>query len=414
MRNSDVLVIGGGIAGLFAACVAAEKGKSVQLLSYGAGTLTIGGGIIDALGYDDDNAPVATPLVAIEKLNDAHPYSKVGKDGVLKAFEAFKKMTEQQGYAYIGSLDENQWLPTAVGTLKPTCLTSKTMDASVLKQSKEICVVGFDTLKDFSAKMVSKNLSKIYGDKKSIKSVIIKLNFEQGRDVNAMDVARWLDTEEGRSAFVSQLKGNISAGMAVIVPPVLGTAPDYNVLNALESALDCKFIESAAMPPSVTGYRLRALLLDYAKKLGVKIIEKAKVVKADGRDGKCEYVVTEGIDRERKYYAKDFILATGGLYGGGMASEMGKITELVFKLPIAAPQVQTEWSNPKLFSDKKQIFAQYGVLVNDNLTPVDDSGAVLVSNLKVVGRSLAGYDFCYEKSGNGVAIATAYKAAISL
>ena len=54
MRNSDVLVIGGGLAGLVAACVAAEKGKKVQLLTYGAGTLTIGGGIIDAIGYTDD------------------------------------------------------------------------------------------------------------------------------------------------------------------------------------------------------------------------------------------------------------------------------------------------------------------------------------------------------------------------
>lgn len=414
MRNSDVLVIGGGIAGLFAACVAAEKGKSVQLLSYGAGTLTIGGGIIDALGYDEANAPVAAPLTAMEKLNDMHPYSKVGKAGICKAFEAFKKLTEQQGYGYIGSLEKNQWIPTAVGTLKPTCLTSKTMDGSVLKQAKEVCVVGFDTLKDFSAKMVCKNLKKVYDGRKNIKSVVVKLNFEQGRDVNAMDVARWLDTEEGRSAFVSQLKGSITSGMVVIVPPVLGTTPDYTVLQALEKALGCKLIEAAAMPPAVTGYRLRAMLLGYAKKLGVKIIEKAKVVRADGQNGKCEYVVTEGMDRERKYYAKEFILATGGFYGGGMTSEMGKITEMVFKLPIAAPAVQTEWSNPKLFSDQKQIFAQYGILVNDDLAPIDANGNVLVSNLKIVGRSLAGYDFCFEKSGNGVAIATAYKAAISL
>ena len=55
-----------------------------------------------------------------------------------------------------------------------------------------------------------------------------------------------------------------------------------------------------------------------------------------------------------------------------------------------------------------------GVKVNTGLVPVDEQDMEVVKNVKVVGRSLAGYDFCFEKSGNGVAIATAYKAALSL
>ena len=90
------------------------------------------------------------------------------------------------------------------------------------------------------------------------------------------------------------------------------------------------------------------------------------------------------------------------------------MVEPVFGLPIPAPTVQTDWSNKNLFSEEKQLFAQLGVLVNSSLAPVDGEGNELLSNVKVVGRSLAGYDYCFEKSGNGVAIATAYKAAISL
>ena len=413
MRNSDVLVIGGGLAGLVAACTAAEKGKKVQVLSYGAGTLTIGGGIIDAIGYTDDAKPVAKPSVALANVTAAHPYAKVGKSVVGAAFNAFKKITEAEGFAYIGDLDKNQWVPTAVGTLKPTCLTSKTMDASVLESAKDVLVVGFDTLKDFYAHIVAKNLKKIYGDKKSVSEAVVKLNFT-GRDVNALDVSRWLDSAEGRNEFAAQIKDQVKPGMVVVVPPVLGTAPDYKVLEALEKGLSCKFIEVSAMPPSVTGYRLRAMLLNYARKLGVTIVEKAKVTASHVENGKCEYVVTEGFDRERKYYAKEFILATGGVYGGGLEAEIGKMVEPIFDLPIDVPEVQTDWSHKNLFSDEKQIFAQLGVTVNSSLTPVDAAGNELISNLKVVGRSLAGYDYCFEKSGNGVAIATAYKAAISL
>ena len=413
MRNSDVLVIGGGLAGLVAACVAAEKGKKVQLLTYGAGTLTIGGGIIDAIGYTDDAKPVAKPSVALANVAESHPYAKVGKSVVSAAFNAFKKITEAEGYAYIGELDHNQWIPTAVGTFKPSCLTSKTMDVTVLENAKEVLVVGFDTLKDFYAHIVAKNLQKFYGDKKSVSETVVNLNFA-GRDVNAMDVARWLDSAEGRNEFAAQIKDKVKPGMAVVVPPVLGTAPDYKVLEALEKGLSCKFIEVSAMPPSVTGYRLRVMLLNYAKKLGVTIIEKAKVTSSHIENGKCEYVVTEGFDRERKYYAKEFILASGGVFGGGLKAEIGKMVEPVFGLPIPAPTVQTDWSNKNLFSEEKQLFAQLGVLVNSSLAPVDGEGNELLSNVKVVGRSLAGYDYCFEKSGNGVAIATAYKAAISL
>lgn len=414
MRNSDVLVIGGGLAGLFAACTAAEKGKKVQVLTYGAGTFTIGGGIIDALGYTDAAEPVGNPLAAIEKVNQEHPYAKVGSSVVSAAFNAFKKMTESEGYAFVGDLNHTQWIPTAVGSLKPTCLTSKTMDAAALKEAKEVLVVGFDTLKDFYAPMVSKNLKKIYGGKKNFSEVIVKLNFEDGRDVNAMDVARWLDTAEGRSEFAAQLKDKVKPGMVVIVPPVLGTTPDYKVLEALQKGLTCKFVEVAAMPPSVTGYRLRQMMLSYARKVGVTIVEKAKVVSAHVENGKCEYVMTEGFDRQRKYYAKDFVLASGGIYGGGLISDMGKLTEAVFGLEIPVPEDQKKWSHKDLISDQKQIFAQFGVAVDSALAPVAADGSALISNVKVIGRSLAGYDFCVEKSGNGVAIATAYKAAISL
>ena len=38
-------------------------------------------------------------------------------------------------------------------------------------------------------------------------------------------------------------------------------------------------------------------------------------------------------------------------------------------------------------------------------------GKVVLENVRVCGRMLAGYDFCFEHSGNGVAISSAYKAA---
>ena len=52
-----------------------------------------------------------------------------------------------------------------------------------------------------------------------------------------------------------------------------------------------------------------------------------------------------------------------------------------------------------------------GILTNDNLNPVDESGKVLFENLHVVGANLGGADFIFERSAGGVAISSAYKGA---
>ncbi|MDQ0202372.1 anaerobic glycerol-3-phosphate dehydrogenase subunit GlpB [Pectinatus haikarae] len=414
MKKSDILIIGNGISGLFAACIAADMGKKVQILSYGAGTLTIGGGIIDVLGYDDQGKFIADPLKGMDGISANHPYAKTGAQTAKKALEAFLKITEEEGYPYLGSPDKNLWLPTAVGNFKPTCLVPRTMDTEALFKADNILVVGFDTMKDFYADMATKNLRERLSKNKNVEEFIVKLNFEYGRDlrdISAMDVARWLETDEGHRSFVDQVKGQVKANTAIVLPPVLGLEPNYKVLDSLKKELSCALIEVSSLPPAVTGTRLNKMLHSCAKKRGVQIIEKARVVGSEIIDGKCQAVITEGFDRQRKFYAEQFILATGGVYGGGIIAKIGAMSEPIFNIDIEVPKVQTDWSYKQLFADKKQIFAQYGVSVDENLTPVAADGSKPASNVKVVGRSLAGYDFCYEKSGNGVALITAYKAA---
>ena len=92
--------------------------------------------------------------------------------------------------------------------------------------------------------------------------------------------------------------------------------------------------------------------------------------------------------------------------------EFEKPREMIFDLPVWFVPGEENWSNEQLFSDKPQGFAKTGIRTDGNLRPVDDSGKVVFDNVYVVGRNLGGYDFCFEHSGNGVALASAYKAAM--
>jgi len=415
MRDNDVIVIGGGLAGLTAAAVAARGGKNVMLLSLGAGTLTIGGGIIDVVGYTDEGVSVATPRAGLLEIGPEHPYKKMGLLAIEDAIAFFKEVCAAEGYPYLGSLDEMQWIPTAAGTLKPTCLVPKTMDTTQLKTADHVIVLGFQALKDFYPHLIAKNFKNIPGFKdKNYKIVMIDPGLADGRDVTALDVARWLDTPEGLKECIDKMRAVLKPGSVVIIPPVLGTRPDYSVAESLGKALQCTFVETAAVPPAMTGFRLRAMLLSYVKKLGVRIVEQAFVARSIVEEGRCNAVVTAGIGRERTYYAKAFILANGGFYGGGLVAEPGHAIEPIFNLPVAAPEDHELWANPTLFSNQPQPFAKIGIVVDKKMRPLDGEGNVVLSNVFVAGRSLQGYDFCFEKSGNGVALASGYQAAMSV
>ncbi len=410
MKKSDVAVIGGGVAGLFAAAIAARKGKKVTVLAYGAGAMTIGGGIVDIMGYAPGNRPYATPMEGVEAADAAHPYKMIGKTAVREAVEEFCRIAKKAGYPYIGSLDKMNWIPTAAGTLKPTCLAPRSMDGEALNGASRILIVGMEGLKDFSAQMVAKNLALIFPNK-TIDTLVLPQVGEEGRDMTALDAARYLDQEGVRTQIAQAIKGKVTAGTVVVTAPIIGSHANYEVYDALTAAIGCPVVETAAMPPSVTGTRLRELLLGVLRGYGVQIIEKAQVVEAITEGGKAKAVVTQSFGRKRAYYADEFILATGGFYGGGMTADQEIVKEVVFGLPVSAPADVEKWSNMKMFSNEKQTFAQIGIAVNENLQPVNKAGKAIYTNVRVVGRALAGYDFCFENSGNGVAVTSAYKAA---
>jgi len=198
----------------------------------------------------------------------------------------------------------------------------------------------------------------------------------------------------------------------ILLPPVLGTRQDYKLFNEIEQATQCSVLETVGLPPAVTGFRLRKLLVKCMTKLKVRMIEQSNVLRATVTNGRCVEIVTGNLDRERSYRAQSFILASGGLFGGGLQAGPGQVLESIFNLPVHVPAQTDQWSHENLFFTSGQPFAKFGVKVDAKLRPVDEAGNVLLENVFIAGKTLAGYDYCFEKSGNGVALATAYRAGL--
>ena len=412
MKENDVIVIGGGIAGLFAAITAARRGRQVLLMTKGVGALAIAGGTIDVYGYDANGAAVRSPASALAELDPEHPYARIGQDKLGQAMQAFLSLCANEGSPYKGILQENLWIPTALGRLKPTCFVPMTMDAARLKTAENVHVIGFEGLKDYSPKVIAAGLTHYSGYRKNYVTATVKTELENGRDLTALDVARWLETPAGLKSCTDQISRFASPNGLLLLPPVLGTRPDYAIFDKIEQITRCQVVETVGLPPAVTGFRLRRLLLGCLRKWNVQMIEQTNIVGATVEGGLCTEIVTRNLDRERSYQAQSVILATGGFFGGGLEAEDGRVRETVFGLPVPAPTEQTEWSQRHLFFAGAQPFARFGIRTDGRLRPVDETGNVLLDNVFIAGKMLAGYDYCAEKSGNGVALATAYQAGL--
>ncbi len=410
MRQNDVIVIGGGLAGLFAAITAARRNRKVLLVTKGVGAIAIGGGSIDMLGYDAQGVPVRSPAAAMNGLAADHPFAVLGRSRVETALQAFLDLCAAEGYPYMGDLQHNQWIPTALGRLKPTCLTPLSMNAASLKAATDVTVVEFAGLKDYCGRVMVDGLRQCPGYAKNYSLLSLTTDINDGRDLTALDIARWLDSESGQAALIDRLTAAVRPGSVILMPPVIGTRPDYRLFHKLEQATGCKLIETVGLPPAVTGYRLRRLLVQCLGKLNVQLIEQANVVRGIVENGRCSGIVTGNLDRERTYRAESFILASGGFFGGGLQAGAGRAREVVFDLPVTVPADPAAWSKETLFFAGSQPFAKFGLQVDDKLRPVDATGKLLLENVHIAGKSLAGYDYCAEKSGNGVALATAYHA----
>lgn len=412
MRQYDVIIVGGGLAGMFSAVTAARRGRKVLLVAKGVGAIAVAGGNIDIMGYDEQHRPVRSFQQAFASLPPQHPYSLLGLHVVKNAFQSFCDLCAEEGYPYQGDMERNQWIPTALGRLKPTGLTPLSMDGTALKTAEEIVIVGVVGLKDYNPRVMSDGLAQYPFLKASRSLVQLETGINDGRDLTALDVARWVDISEARESCVRQLAPYGGPGRVFLLPPILGTQPDYHIWNQLQTQLDCKVVETIGMPPAVTGYRLRRLLLKLLRRLKVDLIEQTHVVRAHCENGRCREIVTGNLDRERRYTAQSFILATGGLFGGGLEATPGRVQETIFDLPVEVPAAMTEWSQNSLFFNSGQPFARFGLKVDSSLRPLDQHGQRLLENVFVAGKTLAGYDYCQEKSGNGVALATAYRAGL--
>lgn len=410
-KNVEVLIIGAGLSGLMAAAKAVESGKKVLLVAKGMGAIGLSSGCIDLWGYSLDNPEheCHNPIAEISNMvkdNHDHPYALV-EDVLEESISFFRRICADYNNPYLDNDGGNWLLPTALGTIRPTYLAPASMAVSNLHNIKRFLVIGFEELKDFYPDVLVDNL-KNTGELHVDCQLNTLLVSTGGEELSTNNLAHLLEKPEVINKVINQIKPHITTDMVLLFPPVLGEGWDSAVVNNISQRLGCPVYEVANIPPALPGQRLQQMLLHHIKKQGVELIIGCTVTGALIKDKNCIEVLAKGSGKEITINAKNVILATGSFLGGGLSSKPSKVWESIFHLPVEKPE--GKWSTREFLSMEGQPFNKIGIKVDQSLRPVGKDMKTLIDNLFVTGANLSGCNYPLEKCGNGVALATGYKA----
>jgi anaerobic glycerol-3-phosphate dehydrogenase B subunit len=413
----DLLVVGAGLSGLTTAWQAATKNERVQLVSKGWGTLYWHAGCIDLLGYDpvDNYQLVNMPAESISRLIQSfpdHPYAIVGMDMIEQALAVFKDLCSAAGYPLLGSLEQNWLLPSGVGAIRPTCLAPDMMIAGDLRNSEPMLIAGFDGFYDFYPELVADNIAA-----QGIPAIGISLSLPELKDrgfITNRVLAEMFDQLDFCDSVASEIKKRLTGGAHINphrigFPAVLGLEKSAQIKNRLQNLLGLPVFEIPTLPPSIPGIRLSKILVAAIEGAGGRVYEGMQASSAVVDSNLVIEIQTEAASRNKSHHARNFILATGGILGGGLrANYDGTVTETTFDLPVSAPQNRSEWFTQKFLSLSGHPVFRSGVAVDGNLQPAETHNQLRYNNLFIVGNQLAGGDYIQERSRDGVALATGY------
>jgi glycerol-3-phosphate dehydrogenase subunit B len=412
----DLLVIGAGLTGLCAAYTAAKAGLSVRVIAKGLGATHWHAGTIDVFGYASGNGEsVRAPFDRVDDLarnGRAHPYALLGVEALRSALDDFAALTASLGLPYLGAAEpgRNLLLPSAVGAQRPVYLAPEAQLAGRLDTNQPLLLVGFQGLNDFYPRLIAENLGK-QGFTARAAFLPISL-ITKRRDFNMVWLAEFVEDPTNLERLAEALARLVEPGERIGLPAILGLRHHQRVMEQLRTATNAPIFEIPTLPPSLPGIRLTDALRRHLRELGVRVEIGMEVIGFGHEGSRLRWVETATSARPLRHRATNFLLATGGILGGGIDSDhTGRVWETIFDLPLDAPQQRAEWFRPHFLDPAGQPIFQSGVPVNQHFRPVDEAGDIVYENLWAAGGILANADPIQERSLEGIAIGTGMAAA---
>ncbi|MBG0753035.1 glycerol-3-phosphate dehydrogenase subunit GlpB [Pectobacterium aroidearum] len=404
----DVVIIGGGLAGLTCGIRLAEQGKRCAIVSAGQNALHFSSGALDLLSHLPDGQPVSQPLEALDELARQaphHPYSRMGAAAVAALLPQVEALLERSTISLLGSYQQNHWRMTPLGKFRACWLSPVDGVTRGLPDSgfgDNPLIAGIEGFLDFQSRIVAGTLQAqgIAARSDDLKLPVLDRLRQNPSEFRAVNIARVLDRPENRAALVEELSLLANGNDAIIMPACLGLdSPE--VVGELAEALGKPISLLPTLPPSVLGLRLHQALSQRFRQLGGMVMPGDRAVRAVL--AAQEIAVHSHHHRDIPLRAKYAVLASGSFFSNGLVTQFDRVTEPVFGLDVRFAEQREGWSQQDVFAP--QPYMQFGAIVDEHLHP--RIGGETIGNLYAIGAVLEGFDPIAQGCGAGVSLLSA-------
>jgi len=387
----DLVVVGGELEAYVAALRAAASGARVRLLKPGGGSLHYSGG---GIGVHKTVQGESSCFEAIESLGAQHPYRLIGAEKTRYALNWFFDRLSARRMNHIVR-ESNLPAISAGGTTTPLYAIPFAMATVERIAGRKAVFIDLEGYLDGLPNLCAANLNE-----RNYRVSVVRVDAPARGD--SVRIARALDREA--AIFFENIRSILPSDTDIaIFPAVLGLDRHIEVVAEAERILGCDVAEIPTMPPSVMGLRLENALRAELSAAGVSVYEDIRSLHSDFTNGACVAITdSNGVS----HIASSFIAANGGVLMGGLTVDTaGRVIDSVFRTDV----LQTGPLCDPAAEYVQDALNRCGVEVDAELRP--RVGGQEVSNVFVTGAQLPHFNPSVESSGEGVAIATAYKAA---
>ncbi|ABR73584.1 anaerobic glycerol-3-phosphate dehydrogenase subunit B [Actinobacillus succinogenes] len=416
--NFDVVIIGGGLAGLTCGIALQEQGKRCAIVNNGQAAMDFSTGSIDLLGRlpnGENVQKVDRALAGLSEQLPAHPYAKLGAERVLAKAKQFEGMAAKLNLGLAGSVEQNHARVTPLGGLRRTWLSPDSVPTVRPNEAfpyNNIVILGIEGYHDFQPQLLADNLKLqpqfAHCEIKPGFLTIPELDFlrRQSREFRSVHIAQTLEQKVNPASLINEIRQAASGADVVFLPACFGQNSQA-FFNELQAATDFMLFELPTLPPSLLGGRQHNILRQYFERLGGVMMNGDRALRAEFEGNRVVKLFTR-IHEDEPLAADNYVLASGSFFSNGLVAEFERIYEPVFGADI----VQTERFDPsdhftwttRRFS-APQPYQSAGVVINTDCR-VQKCGRFF-DNLYAAGAVIGGFNGIELGCGSGVAVVTA-------
>lgn len=417
--NFDVVIIGGGLAGLLCGIRLQQQGKRCVIVNNGQAAMDFSSGSFGLFGEMDSNAIAKFDEKQAACLPNNHPYQVIGFSQCLKFIQQFEQ-DFAESLDLVGSHQQNHWRITPLGGLRAAWLSPKHSPILAWQQAfpyKKLAILGIEGYHDYQAELFADNLKQqpAFADCEITAAYLDIPELDQlrhsAREFRSVHISQRLEQQTQFEALVQEIKQAANGAESVFLPACFGIDSGA-FFQRLQEASRLALFELPTLPPSLLGIRQRTVLRRQFESLGGAMLNGDKAIRAEfDSNGKIQRIFTR-LHSEHGLSAEYFVLASGSFFSGGLSAEFEQICDPIFNADIQGlgnfnAKSRSSWTASRFSAP--QPYQSAGVIINAQCQV--KKGEQFIPNLYAAGSIIGGYNGIAENCGSGVAVVTALNVA---